>query len=94
MWYGVWQPSAERALALGFLLPLHPAMSRRRPPAPKERPVSLAGSTPPRPASLIAPPASPLPPAHSRKGDEIGALVFAVLILLGLIAATRAFLLL
>lgn len=61
----------------------------RRPPAPKERPVSLAASAPRlEPLSPLGPPPTP------HRGDDIGAIVFVVLIVLGLIAATRAFLLL
>lgn len=60
--------------------------SRTQPPAPKERPVSLAVSGSPR-----LTPASP-EQAEAQTGDMIAFWVFVVLIALGLLAATRAFL--
>lgn len=66
-------------------------MARRQPPAPKERPTVLAASGAPR---TVAPPPLGHPARGPRKSDDVGAIVFIVLVTLGLIAATRAFLLL
>jgi len=64
--------------------------SRTRPPAPKERPVTLAASG----GAPLAPPTFPGPrqTQGTRPGDLIGFWVFTVLIVLGLIASARAFL--
>lgn len=59
--------------------------SRTRPPAPKERPTALAVSGAPRPA-LGSPPAR-----GGGGGDMVGFWVFTALVVLGLIAAARAF---
>ena len=69
--------------------------SRTQPPAPKERPVALAGSAAPRgPAPSPFVPPLPPPPASEtgRRSDMVGFWTFALLIALGLIAAARAFL--
>ena len=63
--------------------------SRTRPPAPKERPSSLAISGVPRLAPLAP---SGRPETNGGGGDMIGLWAFAVLIALGLMAAARAFL--
>ena len=75
------------------------ARSSTRPPAPKERPVALAvtGSPTlvPRPERLPLTPRFEGPPqtrvADAGRGDMIGFVVFLTLIVLGLIAAARAF---
>lgn len=54
-----------------------------QPPTPKERPVVLAGSPPPPP-----------PVTGARTPDDYGAIAFIVLVVLGLVAASRAFMLL
>ena len=65
-----------------------PPHSRTKPPAPKERPVSLAVGGPP-----FAPPTFPGPPETTgRKGDTVAFWVFTALIALGLFAAGRALL--
>lgn len=69
--------------------------SRTRPPAPKERSTDLspAGGHLVRP---LGPPLNPRPESPEtrglHRGDTLGALVFFFLIVLGLIAAARAFL--
>ena len=60
-------------------------MARRLPPAPKERPASLAVSAPPRLAPDAAGPSV-------RRGETVALFVFIGLILLGLVAAGRALL--
>lgn len=62
--------------------------SRTRPPQPKERPISLAASAGP---SLVPRPPLPSPAPTSEKGDIVGFWVFTALVLLGLVAAARAF---
>ncbi|PAP77119.1 hypothetical protein [Rubrivirga marina] len=62
--------------------------SRTRPPAPKERPTSLATSG----APLVTPPRPPSDTKGGRPGDIVGFWAFTLLIVLGLIAAARAFL--
>lgn len=66
-------------------------MPRHQPPAPKERPAILAASAAPHPGTA---PRLPSTTRGSRKGDDIGAMIFIVLVVLGLIASARALLLL
>ena len=66
-----------------------PPHSRTKPPAPKERPVSLAVG-----GGAFAPPTFPSSPETSGggKGDMVGFWAFTALIALGLFAAARALL--
>lgn len=76
---------------------------KHHPPAPKERPVALAVTGAPRLTPPVPrPERAPVVPTfdgprqtkakETGRGDTIGLAVFAVLIVLGLIAAARAFL--
>ena len=68
-------------------------MARRLPPAPKERAASLAVSGAPRQVSSPLPAAPPsVSEPKRRHGDMAGFVVFATLILIGLLASARAFL--
>ena len=66
-------------------------MPRLQPPAPKERPAVLSSAAPP-PAAVADPVSGSV--RSDRKTGDVGAIAFIVLVILGLIAASRAFLLL
>lgn len=61
----------------------------RRPPAPNERPVSLATGG----APTLPPPAAPAS-RRTWRSEDVGVAIFLLLVVLGLLAASRAFLLL
>lgn len=64
-------------------------MPRRLPPVPKERAVSLATSSAPRTVPTVS---VPREARGNRRDDMVGLVVFVVLVVLGLLASARAFL--
>lgn len=68
-----------------------PPVMARRPPAPKERPLSLAVSAPP--VQARRPPEPPTSAPRVTQGDDVYVLALLVLIALGMVAATLAFVL-